>query len=306
MSAGALALLRPWWLVALPLAAFLYWRLQAGGAAGWRRAVDPPLLAAMVERGMAVGGRPPGLNALIGAIVLIALGLSGPAIKRIDADRFRNLDATLIVLDGSAEATQGAALRQATTAARLVLESAAGRQTGLIVYAADAYVAGALTDDAAATTALIFALDDQTLPDPGARPERALALARSLLRDAGVASADIALVSAGDGVGDAALREAKALAGEGHHLHTVFAPPALRSDPPEPARRAALAALAAAGDGIGADAARPDPVLDALAGRSIRRLVASSVNALYWRDYGRILLALAALPLFFVLRRAWR
>jgi Ca-activated chloride channel family protein len=49
---GALAewtLLRPWWLLALPLAALLHHRQRRRieGLGGWRAAVDPRLMAAL-------------------------------------------------------------------------------------------------------------------------------------------------------------------------------------------------------------------------------------------------------------------
>ena len=306
IACGSFALLRPLWLVALPLTLILYRRLRGGGLADWERAVDPPLLAAMLRRNMAAGGRPPGLSAAVWSIVLIALALSGPAAKRLDADRYRNLDATLLLVDLSNGAAQDAGVRQAATAARRILEAAAARQTGLIVYAGDAYLAGALTDDAAATGALIFALDDQTVPDPGVRPDRARSLARRVLREAGIAQGDVVLISAGGGVDDAAQRQAKALASDGHRVHTIFAPGGARADSPAAARKGYLTRLAGAGQGFANDAAQPDQIQDAIAGRSIRRLGASNLSSLVWRDYGRYLLILAAFPLLLAFRGALR
>jgi Ca-activated chloride channel family protein len=300
------ALLRPWWLIILPLALILYRRLEGGGLADWERAVDPPLLAAMLRRGMAAGGRPPDLSAALWAIVLIALALSGPAAKRLDAGRYCNLDATLLIVDLSNESAQGAQLRQATTAARLILDEAAARQTGLIVYAGDAYLAGALTDDATTTGALIFALDDQTAPDPGVRPDRALSLARRVLREAGIVQGDVVLISTGGGVNDAALREAKVLAAEGRSVHTIFVPGGAHADTPDAARKGSLMRLAGAGQGIADDAAHPNQIREAIAGRAIRRLGASNLTSLDWRDYGRYLLFLAALPLLIAFRRTLR
>jgi Ca-activated chloride channel family protein len=300
---GSFALLRPWWLLALPLILVVYCRLQGGGLGDWERAVDPPLLAAMLRRGMAPVGQPPGRSAVLWSIILIVLALSGPAAKRLDADRFRNLDAMLLLVDLSNEAAQGAQLRQATTAARIILNEAAARQAGLIVYAGDAYLAGALTDDPAATGALIFALDDETAPDPGVRPDRALALARRVLREAGIMRGDVVLISPGGGVNEAALRESKALAAAGHSVHTILASAGGR---PDSVRVAALTQLALVGDGVADDAARPDRVREAISRRAIRLLRASNVSSLYWRDYGRYLLLLAAVPLLLAFRGAGR
>jgi Ca-activated chloride channel homolog len=300
------ALLRPWWLLAIPAVALLLrlTRTKAAGLAGWDRAVDPPLLAAMLRRGGAAGAGGPAFRAVGTAIMLTALALSGPAFRSTDGDRFRNLDATLIAIDLSAETTGAQPLRQAKTAAHLVLDRAGARQLGLILYAGDAYLASPLTDDAAATSATVFALDDQTVPDPGARPDRALALARGIFRDARILGGDVVLITAGRGLDQAAMREARALADEGHAVHALLVPPGAPSDLSDAARRAALAAIATSGHGLAGEAGRPDAVLADIANRAIRHTGASAVSGLAWRDLGRFLLVAAALPLLLAFRRS--
>ncbi|ACK51397.1 von Willebrand factor type A [Methylocella silvestris BL2] len=305
---GSFALLRPWWLLALPLAAMAFYAIKTrgGGLGQWERAVDPPLLSAMARRGLLAPGGKSDLAPALWALVVLALALSGPALKRRDADRFRNLDANLILVDLSSEATDRAQLRQATTAAHLALEAGAARQTGLIVYAGDAYLAAPMTDDSAATGSLIFALDGETVPDPGVRPDRALALARRLAANAKIVAGDVTVISSGAGVNEAALSEARALAAAGLKVHTLFASQDSRGESGQGAGRAALAKLAAAGAGVAADAGGPSPVTAAIAGRAIRRLGGSSVASLYWRDYGRYLAFAACLPLLLAFRRIAR
>ncbi len=304
---GSVALLRPWWLVALPLLAILFFvtRRKTSDLAGWTRAVDPPLLAAMLRRAGDQAGRAK-IDVIFCVAALTALALSGPALRRADADRFRNLDATLIALDLSINAANGAGLRQAATAAQLALDHANGRQLGLILYAGDAYLASPLTDDAAAIGALLFAVDGQTVPDLGERPDRALALARQILEEARIIGGDVILISPGGGLDGAAMRQASALAAEGHAVHTLFTPPGGEGEALAVAGRAALTDLASAGHGIAEDAARPSGVLDAISNRAIRRLGANFAGVLAWRDYGRLLLIAAALPLLFVFRRSAR
>lgn len=302
---GAFALLRPWWLAALPILALALRMTRRGQSdlGDWARAVDPPLLAAMLQRQGGAAAATKG-HAIVWAITLTTLALSGPAIKRGDANQFRNLDATLIVLDVSNAASSGAELQEAVAAAQLVLARSGARQSGLVLYAGDAYLASPLTDDAAALSALLFAVDDHTVPDGGARPERALALARRVLRDAKIVSADVALMTAGEGLNPTATREATRLATDGHALHTLFT--ARGAGAPEAARRAALAALASAGQGRAGDAARPDDVVASIAGRAIAHVAASSLQSLDWRDYGRFLLIGAAAPLLLCFRRSAR
>ena len=216
---GSFALLRPWWLLALPALAIAlrFTRQRHADLGDWVRAVDPHLLSAMLKRQGPATGTPED-RAIVWAIALTTLALSGPAIERADAKHFRNLDATLIVLDVS----NGAGLPQAVAAAQLLLAQSGARQMGLLLYAGGAYLACPLTNDAAALSALLFAVDDHTIPDAGARPDRALTLGRRVLRDAQIVSADVVLIGSGEGVDSAAAREATRLGAEGHALHTLF------------------------------------------------------------------------------------
>jgi Ca-activated chloride channel family protein len=252
------------------------------------------------------GAGTPGGDAILWAIALTALALSGPAIKRADTGQFRNLDATLIVVDVSNAASSGARLQEAIAAAQLILAQGGARQLGLILYAGDAYLASPLTDDASALSALLFAIDDHTVPDAGARPDRALSLARHILRDARIVGADIALISAGEGLDQAATREADRLAADGHVLHTLFVGAGGASDTSGAVRKAGMAALAAAGQGVAGEAARPDGVVSKISGRAIAHIAGSALQILAWRDYGQFLLLAAAAPLLSCFRRSAR
>ena len=299
----SVALLRPLWLLALPLAmlAFGFTRAGAQGLADWERAMDPGLMQALLQRGAASGGGRAKASGLFAASLLIILALAGPAIRGANRDSLRNLDASILVIDLSAAATQGHMLQQAQTAAQQVLEVSGGRQLGLILYGGDAYLASPLTSDAAATTSLLFALDNETMPDPGERPDRALELARKILAEAKILAGDVVLVTAGSGGGTGALVEARALAGAGGTLHTLFLP---QNEAGDAARRRGVAALAAGGGGVSGDAGRPGLVLSAISGRSSLHFAPSSLGVLAFRDLGQWLLLAAALPLLLSFRRS--
>ena len=299
---GQFAILRPWWLLALPAVVLLFFgsKPRGGGLAGWTTATDTHLLAAMVARGIATGGKPRA-PAILLTLFLGCLALSGPAIRQKSQDRLRNLDATILVVDVSSDMTGGAAIREAASAAHDVLQNIGARQAGLIVYAGDAYVASALTDFTGAIDTDLFALDDQTVPDPGVRPDRALALAKTMLDEAHVIAGDVILVSGGGGLdGTGAARQAAALAARGHRLYTMDAVSPAQS----PRQAAALATLAAAGNGFAVDMSHPGRLLATLSNEAINRTDNSIVNALDWRDLGRLLLVVAALPLLLGFRKA--
>jgi len=297
IALGSLALLRPLWLF-VPLALLLLLRATRcrDELGDWRQAVDAPLLAAMLRRQGGVGIKRRD-GPLFCSIALIALALSGPAVKSANADQFRNLDATVILLDVSRETL----LPQAVAAAQLVLARSRARQIGLVLYAGDAYLASPLTDDAAALEALLFAIDEETVPDGGVRPDRAIAFVRHLLREAAIVEGDVVLISDGAGVVSQATGEALSLAVEGYALHTLLVAPRAAANPFDAPRRAAMTTLAVSGRGLAGDAARAEDITARIASRRIEHITQGALRSLEWRDYGRFLLPLAAVPFFLYL-----
>ncbi|WP_018264276.1 vWA domain-containing protein [Methylosinus sp. LW4] len=295
---GDFALLRPLWLLAPPALAVLVAMTRRRDALGdWRRIVDPALLAIMLRRSASAGASRSDAP-LFFSVALISLALCGPAMKMRGAEQFRNLDATLILLDVS----RAERLGQAVAAAQFLLERSGARQIGLALYAGDAYLASPLTDDAKSLESLLFAIDERTVPDGGTKPDRALAFARRLLREADIAAADIAIISDGEGLDPRAERLAAALAREGRHVHSLFVSARGGADALEPVRRAAMAALAAAGSGRAGDAADPAEIARAIEARGVAHIAEGELRALEWRDYGRFILLLAAAPLLLALR----
>lgn len=307
MSLDSLALLRPWWLVALlPLALLVLratWRAAPLG--DWRRAVDPALMRLMERRGAVLGGRRQANLAAAVMAGLIALALTGPAIERQDVATFRNLDATVIVLDLSRSVTEGGSLKEVRQTAQAVAEAAGTRSVALVVYAGDAYLAMSPTTDRDSLGTTLFALDADTVPDRGSHPERGLALARRVLAEADVVAADVVLITDGDGLGEAARREARAIAERGWNLQGLFVP-ATRPLPPGAPRpdRAALDGLVRAGGGVAADLDAPAAVLDAVGASTAQHLAAGGYTVLAFADLGRWLLLLAALPALLLFRRS--
>ena len=303
MAVAKIALLRPAWLLALPVIALCAWLFarRGGGLGAWERAVDPALLSALARRGAVVAGTSRTSLALAAAAAVIVLALAGPALERRDGETFRNLDATLLVVDLSHAMIDGDRLQQTRIAARTLADSIGSRQAGLIIYAGDAYLANTLTTDADALGATIFALQSDTVPDRGNRPERALALARQTLRDAGVVVADIVLISAGVGYEDTAVQEAHRLSQQGYRLHAVQAAPTRGS--PELDRRAALTAVAAVGGGETTTVHDLDALATSLRARPVERIGAGDYAVLIWQDLGRWLLIGAAFFALMLFRR---
>ena len=303
---GSMSLLRPWWLIAIPLvvAVVCLSVRQTGALGGWTRAIEPKLLAALIARGAVIPGK--GRRSFACAFVagLSAIALAGPAVQRANSDTYRNLDATVIAVDLSRSVAVGGHMAEALTAARAVVEAKGSRQVALVVYAGDAYSASSFTTDHEALETTIFALDESTVPDPGSRPSRALSLARQMLEEANIVRGEVVLISDGGGVDRSAFDQARAIASAGYSLETLFVPAktAMPAGAPEP-DRGSLDALAASVNGIAADVLDFGPVLDRIASRPAARLGRADFAVLAWEDFGRFLIAAALIPALFLFRR---
>ncbi|MFC3693574.1 vWA domain-containing protein [Chenggangzhangella methanolivorans] len=303
-----LALLRPWWLLGLAVAALVVTAAvrRSGGVGDWRLAVDPHLLDAIARRGGVVAGKGRGALAAAATVALIAIALVGPAAERGDAATFRNLDTVIVVLDLSRSVAESPQFRDAKVAALAAAEAAGARQVAVIAFAGDAYLVAPPTTDRKGLETTLFALDGQTVPDFGSAPARALGLARRTLKDAGAVGGDVVLITDGGGIDDGARGEARGLAADGNALHTLFVEPKTATDgPPGPKAtgRPELESLASLGGGASGTVEDHLPVDEKLASRPADRLGAGAYASLVWYDYGRWLLALAAVPALLLFRR---
>ncbi|MBP0484772.1 vWA domain-containing protein [Sagittula salina] len=290
-----MTLLRPEWLLALPVLAAFGWAMlrRELGLGDWVKAADPRLLRALAAMGQVEGDRrDTGPLAVLAAAGLVVLGLAGPAVERRDAVSFRNLDAAILVLDASTSATESPDWTQIVAMGRHGLSTLGTRPGGLVVYAGDAYVASDVTGDLRQLGQTLSLVDAETVPDPGSRPERGLALALSLLEQAQVLQGDVILFSDGAGVGPEALSLAARIADRGARLSVV------------PMGGADLETLAQLGQGHVFSPEDTTAFAAFLADEGRAQRMAQDYPLLYWRDLGRWLLALALVPLLWLFRRA--
>jgi Ca-activated chloride channel family protein len=292
-----LVLLRPWWLAALPvLLAIALWNWRRGPhAGGWHQVMPAPMLRAMRTLGHLGGDTGRAGVAGLAAAGLIALGLAGPALPRADAPVLAASGAVLIAIDMSPSVAASPALADAQAAAAQILDAANGRAVGLIVYSGEAYDVAAPTADPATLETQIAVLGPDTMPGKGSRPAAALALARQML--AGVADADLVLVTDGGGFDAAALAETERLAGGGARLSLLM----LEGNPEPAAGRSSLESLVHVS--ATASARSPDPVLRLISSpASLRR--DEAMTALRFRDLGPFAAALALVPFLSLFRRS--
>ena len=290
--------LRPWWLalVGVALIAGVVSVRASGRLGAWERAMDPALMAWMRRAGrVSTGGN--GRNILPAAVLIVlAVALAGPAAERRDTTSYRNLDALVLVLDLSPSVTGSGRMFDMLTAARLLVEAAGTRQTALIVYAGEAYVAAPLSTDARALSGTLALLDAETMPVDGSRPTLGLALARSTLETAEIITADVVVLSDGDAIGPDTMADARAMAARGWAVSALQIPGATQN-------AGALDALAKAGGGALATLEDPFPVVRTIRARPVKRLADTGFAMLVLEDFGRYLLLLALIPAFVLLPR---
>jgi Ca-activated chloride channel family protein len=219
--------LRPGWLVLLPLvpiAVYLFLRARRDRRR-WEAVCDPALLPhVLIDRGPGTRRRWPGVAlGLVGVLGITAL--AGPAWERLPQPVFRAQSALVVALDlsrsmAAADLTPSR-LARATYALRDILEARPDGQTGLVVFAADAFVVSPLTDDIVTIEAQLPALEPGIMPAQGSRPERAVALASGLLEQAGAGRGDILLLTDGAADPDAVEAAARAAAAAGYAVSVL-------------------------------------------------------------------------------------
>lgn len=299
-------LLRPLWLIGVPLSflAGAAVALRGSGLDQWRRVVDPDLLVALRRLGHVVDGQRdsgPWLLALAGA--LTAFGLAGPATRDPDAPRLRNLDAVMILMDLSPSVTKGGGFDDAQAAVSRLIDRHGTRPVALGVYSAESFLVSVPTEDPAALQTVIAVADTETMPVGGSRPDRALDLARQTLADAAAAHPDVVLVSDGGGAGPEAQDRARQMAAAGLRVSAVFVAPDAPPYGMPAADREALASVASAGGGVIVDASDIAGVETILSERQGAAETNDTLRNLRYSDQGRWFVALALLPLAFLLRR---
>ncbi len=291
-----LVLLRPLWLIALPVLVVLgVWLMRRPARLGaWAGAVDPGLMAAMARIGR-VPEAQTGRAVLwpLAAAGCVAVALAGPAIPRRDAPAFRNLDGVVLVMDLSPSMEEDGQLEALITAARVVLARLGSRPAGLVVYAGDAFLAAPLTTDTRQLGLTVALLEADMITDPGSRPGRGLAEAIALLQAAEIVAGDVVLFTDGGGIDAETEARAGDLPGIGARLWalSVGAP------------SADLTRLAALGGGGAYAATEAAALTDEMArGRAVR-LGETDIALLYLEDLGRCLLIPALLLAALTFRR---
>lgn len=193
--------IRPLWLALLPVVVLIVWLLQRhhSRASHWRGLVDAHLLEALSTSG--TKRRRWWLDLVVAGLVFAVIALAGPSLEKDTRPIYRKSNARMILFDISrsmnARDIQPSRLLRAKSVVTRILEQSGQHRTGLIAYAGDAWLLAPLTRDGNTLRSLLEVLETNVAPSQGSRPDRALLLARKLLRQSDAQAAEIIVISDG-------------------------------------------------------------------------------------------------------------
>jgi Ca-activated chloride channel family protein len=326
--------LRPEWFVALPIGAWLLWQLLRGRGetGGWRNVVEAKLRRyVLLEPEVLRDNRLALVVALLAWFVAV-VAMAGPAWERLPVPAFRSDEALVVALDLSRSMDAGDVEPSRLARAKLklldLLERRAAGQTALLVFTTHAFTVTPLTTDTRTISSLVGAISTDIMPTRGGSLAAGLDKARALLRQTGVRSGDVLLITDSE-VADADVSRVRDMAGEGYRTSVLAVGTEQGAPIPQPEGGfvndsngqvvipqvdiGGLRRLANAGRGRFARLAPDDRDLEALfpaaTGGTLDVALAGGDEQKYqadvWRDRGAWLV-LAVLPLFALLfRRGW-
>ncbi len=192
-------LLRPYWLLILPLLIWLLWRLwhrqlQVGR---WQRLLPEAFHAALLTRGRLRHSRLPWL--VLGLAWLLAvIALLGPSWQRFEQPSMKRSDPLVVLLELTPSMLASDApptrLEQAKRKLLDLLERRQDVQTAVVVFAGSAHTVVPLSDDLATTRNLLDALHPTLMPEQGQRADLAVAKGLTLLEQAGLGRGRLLLI----------------------------------------------------------------------------------------------------------------
>ncbi|MBA1274592.1 VWA domain-containing protein [Stutzerimonas azotifigens] len=179
-------LLRPGWLLILPLLGWVLWRLclRQRRVGRWQRLLPERFHAPLLTQGRLHDSRLPWV--LLGAAWLLAvLALLGPSWQLLEQPTLKRADPLVVLLEVSPEmlATDvpPSRLEQAKRKLLDLLEARRGTQTAVVVFAGSAHTLVPLSDDLATTRNLLGALQPSLMPESGHRADLAVERGLELL-----------------------------------------------------------------------------------------------------------------------------
>ena len=160
----------------------------------------------------------------LAALLVAVVALAGPAWERLPVPAFRSDEALVVALDLSRSMDAGDVEPSRLARAKLklldLLERRSAGQTALIVFTTHAFTVTPLTTDTRTISSLVGAISTEIMPTRGGSLAAGLDKARALLRQTGVRSGDVLLVTDSE-VEDADVNHVRDLVSEGYRVSVL-------------------------------------------------------------------------------------
>lgn len=195
-------LLRPWWLLLLPLLAWLLWKLlhRQRRAGRWQLLLPAAFHPWLLKGGSGRADRRPWLYLGL-AWLLAVLALLGPSWERIEQPAMQRSDPLVVILELTPRMLAGdlppSRLEQARRKLLDLLRARPDAQTAIVVYAGSAHTLVPLSNDLFTARNLLDALKPSIMPEPGQRADLAVQLARRLLDQGAQGNGRLLLLTGG-------------------------------------------------------------------------------------------------------------
>ena len=178
--------LRPWWLLLIPVALILWWRVRSCATAGrdTPKGLAPHLSAALTMGGRNVR-RITAIDGVALTIVLLSIAVAGPTWSRVPNPLVAQTAPLAVVIEVSETMlSKDIAPSRIERAKHKILDliaTRAGARTALIAYAGSAHRVVPLTEDLEVIKPFLEGLSPKIMPAKGQNATQALALARATL-----------------------------------------------------------------------------------------------------------------------------
>lgn len=194
--------LYPHWFFLLPLILLIWWWLskQVGNSQAWQHFIDERLRPFVISGQDGVAGASVRHLLLIAGLIAI-VALAGPSWQKRSAPAFQAQQGLVLVLDLSSSMLVADVTPNRLERARFklmdLLKNRKEGQTGLVVFAGDAFAVSPLTDDVENIIEQAKNLSPDIMPIQGSRLFRGIDEAVELLQQAGYPKGDILLITDG-------------------------------------------------------------------------------------------------------------
>jgi Ca-activated chloride channel homolog len=179
--------LRPWWLLILPLLVWLVWRLwnRQKRVGRWQMILPGAFHSVLLSGGSGRESKLPWMVLSLGWLLAL-LALIGPSWQRVEQTSQKPVDPLVVLLELTPEMLAADSpptrLEQARRKLLDLLQVRSDSQTAIIVYAGSAHTLVPLSDDLTTSKNLLDAIKPSIMPESGQRADLAVLKARDLLR----------------------------------------------------------------------------------------------------------------------------